>query len=41
MIYERWDNMRCQYRERFFWCRGYYADTAKKDIGVYKKSAER
>lgn len=24
MIYERWGNMRCQYRGRSFWCRGEY-----------------
>ena len=24
MIYERWSNMRYQYRNREFWCKGYY-----------------
>lgn len=32
MIYERWGNMRYQYRRRNFWCRGYYVDTAEKNI---------
>ena len=31
MIYERWGNMRYQYRGRNFCCRGYYVDTAGKN----------
>lgn len=31
MIYERWGNMRYQYRGRSFCCRGYYVDTAGKN----------
>ena len=31
MIYERWGNMKYKYRNREFWCRGYYVDTAGKD----------
>ena len=31
MIYERWGNMRYQYRGRSFWCIGYYVDTAGKN----------
>ena len=31
MIYERWGNMRYQFRGRSFWCRGYYVDTAGKN----------
>lgn len=31
MIYERWENMRFKYRNRQFWCRGYYADTVGKN----------
>ena len=27
MIYQRWGNMRFKYRNRQFWCRGYYVDT--------------
>ena len=29
MIYERWGNMRYQYRGRSFWCRGYYVDLCR------------
>ena len=38
MIYSRWANMRYQYRNREFWCRGYYVDTVgknKKAIAEY------
>lgn len=31
MIYERWSNIKCQYRNREFWCRGYYVDTVGKN----------
>ena len=31
IIYERWANARFKYRNREFWCRGYYVDTAGKD----------
>lgn len=27
LIYERWANARFKYRNREFWCRGYYVDT--------------
>ena len=27
MIYEKWGNMKFKYRNRQFWCRGYYVDT--------------
>ena len=27
MIFEKWGNARYQYRNREFWCRGYYVDT--------------
>lgn len=30
-IYERWGNMKFKYRNRQFWCRGYYVDTAGKN----------
>ena len=32
MIYEKWGNARYQYRNREFWCRGYYVDTVGKNI---------
>jgi putative transposase len=37
MIFERWSNARFKYRNRSFWCRGYYVDTVGKNT---KKIAE-
>lgn len=37
MIYQKWRNMKFKYRNREFWCRGYYVDTAGKNT---KKIAE-
>lgn len=31
MIYEKWGNMKFKYRNRQFWCRGYYVDTVRKN----------
>ena len=31
MIYEKWANARFKYRNRAFWCRGYYVDTVGKN----------
>ena len=31
MIYEKWGNLKYKYRNREFWCRGYYVDTVGKD----------
>lgn len=31
MIYSKWANMRYQYWNREFWCRGYYVDTVGKN----------
>ncbi|VTY44422.1 IS200/IS605 family transposase [Veillonella atypica] len=31
MIYEKWGNMKFKYRNRQFWCRGYYVDTVGKN----------
>ena len=31
MIYERWSNIKYQYRNREFGCRGYYVDTVGKN----------
>ena len=30
MIYEKWGNLKYKYRGHWFWCRGYYVDTAGK-----------
>ena len=31
IIYEKWENLKFKYRNREFWCRGYYVDTAGKN----------
>lgn len=31
MIYEKWGNMKYKYRNRQFWCRGYYVNTVGKN----------
>ena len=31
MIYEKWSNIKYQYRNREFWCKGYYVDTTGKN----------
>lgn len=31
MIYEKWENLKYKYRNREFWCRGYYVDTVGKN----------
>ena len=40
MIYERWGNMKYKYRNREFWCRGYYVDTVGKNEIAIKKYIE-
>ena len=37
MIYQNWANMRYQYRNREFWCRGYYVDTVGKNTKKIKE----
>lgn len=37
MIYEKWGNMRYKYRNREFWCRGYYVDTVGKNTKKIKE----
>ena len=37
MIYQKYGNMKFKYRNRQFWCRGYYVDTVGKNT---KKIAE-
>ena len=36
MIYEKWGNMKYKYRNREFWCRGYYVDTVGKNTAAIK-----
>ena len=31
MIYEKWGNVKYKFRNREFWCRGYYVDTVGKN----------
>ena len=44
MIYEKFENLKFKYRNREFWCRGYYVDTvgknAKKIAGYIKNQLE-
>ncbi len=35
MIYQKWGNMKFKYRNRQFWCRGYYVDTVTHLYGHY------
>ena len=37
MIYQRWGNMKFKYRNRQFWCRGYYVDTVGKNTKAIKE----
>ena len=40
MLYEKWGNIKYKYRNRQFWCRGYYVDTVgknEKKIAAYIK----
>ena len=37
MLYEQFGDLKFKYRNRAFWCRGYYVDTAGKNT---KKIAE-
>ena len=35
--YSKWGNMRYKYRNREFWCRGYYVDTVGKNTKKIKE----
>ncbi len=37
LIYQKWANMKFKYRNREFWCRGYYVDT----VGKNKKAIQQ
>ena len=37
MIYEKWGNAKYKYRNRQFWCRGYYVDTVGKNTKKIKE----
>ncbi|MCR5618207.1 MAG: IS200/IS605 family transposase [Clostridiales bacterium] len=36
MIYQKYGNMKFAYRNREFWCRGYYVDTVGKNTAAIK-----
>ena len=40
MIYERWGNLKFKYRNREFWCKGYYVDTVGKNTKAIKEYIE-
>lgn len=40
MIYERWGDQKFKYKNREFWCKGYYVDTAGKDAVKIKEYIE-
>ena len=37
IIYERWGNLKFKYRNREFWCKGYYVDTVGKNTAKIKE----
>ena len=37
MIFQKWGNMKFAYRNREFWCKGYYVDTAGKNTKKIKE----
>ena len=37
IIYSKWASMQYQYRNREFWCRGYYVDTVGKNTKKIKE----
>ena len=42
MIYSKWASARYQYRNREFWCRGYYVDTVgKNEIAIQRYIKEQ
>ncbi len=41
MIYQKWGNMKFAYRNREFWCKGYYVDTVGKNTQAIKEYIEK
>ena len=37
MIFQKWGNMKFAYRNREFWCKGYYVDTVGKNTATIKE----
>ena len=40
MIYQKWGSMKFKYRNRQFWCRGYYVDTVTYFYGHYFRESK-
>ena len=40
MIYQKYGNMKFAYRNREFWCKGYYVDTVGKNTAAIKAYIE-
>lgn len=41
MIYNKWGNMKYKYRNRSFWCRGYYVDIVGKNTKAITEYIQR
>ena len=41
IIFQRWGNMKFAYRNREFWCKGYYVDTVGKNTKAIKEYIEK
>ncbi len=41
MIYNKWEDMKYKYRNRSFWCRGYYVDTVGKNTKAITEYIQR
>ena len=41
MIYNKWGDMKYKYRNRSFWCRGYYVDTVGKNTKATTEYIQR
>ena len=37
IIFQKWGNMKFAYRNREFWCKGYYVDTVGKNTSAIKE----
>ena len=37
LIFQKWGNMKFAYRNREFWCKGYYVDTVGKNTQAIKE----
>ena len=40
IIFQKWENMKFAYRNREFWCKGYYVDTVGKNTKAIKEYIE-